>query len=41
MDLVIFGWLCQGLSQVGTSQGLSDPRSGLIQELICVVQYLQ
>jgi site-specific DNA-cytosine methylase len=38
--LIIFEWPCQGLSQVGSSQGLSDPMLGLFLELIHVVQYL-
>jgi len=29
IDLVISRWPCQGLSQVGMGQGLSDPRSSL------------
>ncbi len=29
IDLIIFGWPCQGLSQANTSQGLSNPMSGL------------
>ncbi len=27
--VIIFEWPCQGLSQVSTSQGLSNPMSGL------------
>jgi site-specific DNA-cytosine methylase len=27
--LIIFGWPCQGLSQIGTSQGLPNPMSSL------------
>ncbi len=41
INLVIFGWLCQGLSQASTGQVLSDPKSGLFLELIHVVQHLQ
>ncbi len=41
IDLVISGWLCQGFSQVGTSQGLSNPKLSLFWELIHVLQYLQ
>jgi site-specific DNA-cytosine methylase len=41
VDLVISGWPCQGLSQVGTGQGLSNPRSGLFSKLIRMLQYLQ
>jgi site-specific DNA-cytosine methylase len=41
IDLVIFGWLCQGLSQAGMGQGLSNPKLGLFWELIRVVQHLQ
>jgi len=40
INLVIFGWSCQGLSQVDTGQRLFDPRSSLFWELICVVQHL-
>jgi site-specific DNA-cytosine methylase len=41
IDLVIFGWPCQGLSQAGTNQGLSNPKSSLFWEWIFVVQHLQ
>jgi site-specific DNA-cytosine methylase len=41
MDLVISRWPCQGLSHASISQGLSDPRSRLLWELIWVLQYLQ
>jgi len=41
IDLVISRWLCQGLSQVGMGQGLSDPKSNLFWELIRVVQHWQ
>jgi site-specific DNA-cytosine methylase len=37
MDLVISGWPCQGLSQTCIGQGLSNPRSRLLWELIQVL----
>ncbi len=40
IDLVIYRWLCQGLSQVGMGQGLLDPKSSLFWELIHIVQHL-
>jgi len=41
IDLLIFGWPCQGFSHVGIGQRLFNPKSGLFWELIHVVQHLQ
>ncbi len=41
INLVIYGWSCQGLSQASTGQGHFGPKSCLLWELICVVQHLQ
>ncbi len=40
IHLVIFRWMCQGLSQVSMGQGFSNPKLGLFWELIYVVQHL-
>ncbi len=40
IDLVIYRWLCPSLSQVGTGQGLLDPKSSLFWGLIHIVQHL-
>ncbi len=39
--LVILKWSCQSFSQVGIGQGLSNPKSGLLRELIYVAKDLQ
>lgn len=41
IDLVVAGWPCQGNSAAGGGAGLDDRRSGLLAELIRVLQTLQ
>ncbi|CAI7806362.1 unnamed protein product [Closterium sp. NIES-53] len=41
IDLVIKGWECQGMSQVGEGRGMEDPRSGLFRELIRILKLIK
>lgn len=37
VDCVSAGWPCQGISRIGTRQGLDDPRSGLWSEVARII----
>lgn len=41
VDLVVAGWPCQGNNAAGDGQGLDDPRSGLLSEMVRVLNALQ